>query len=166
MSAISEILQSNSSTALALRNSAAKSEATAGSSSSTSTSSSSTASAAISANDFLTLLVTELKNQDPTEASDPNEYVNQMVAVNSLEQLININTTLTDDSSGTTTSTTSTSDATTAEKASAEKAAQTAGAQSDTSLSATTGLAPGNLSIPAASQSASVVASALSKQRW
>jgi flagellar basal-body rod modification protein FlgD len=45
----------------------------------------------ISANDFLTLLVTEMKNQDPTAQTDPNQYVNQLVQVNSLEQLIEIN---------------------------------------------------------------------------
>jgi flagellar basal-body rod modification protein FlgD len=47
--------------------------------------------ATISANDFLTLLVTEMKNQDPTAQTDPNEYINQLVQVNSLEQLIQIN---------------------------------------------------------------------------
>jgi hypothetical protein len=47
----------------------------------------------ISSNDFLTLLVTEMKNQDPTSATDPNQYVNQLVSVNSLEQLIEINQT-------------------------------------------------------------------------
>ena len=56
-------------------------------------------SASISANDFLTLLVTEMKNQDPTANTDPNEYINQLVQVNSLEQLISINQTLTADSS-------------------------------------------------------------------
>jgi flagellar basal-body rod modification protein FlgD len=55
-------------------------------------------SANISANDFLTLLVTEMKNQDPTADTDPNEYINQLVQVNSLEQLISINQTLTADS--------------------------------------------------------------------
>ena len=50
--------------------------------------------ASISANDFLTLLVTEMQNQDPTAQTDPNEYVNQLVQVNSLEQLISINQTL------------------------------------------------------------------------
>jgi flagellar basal-body rod modification protein FlgD len=48
----------------------------------------------ISANDFLTLLVTEMKNQDPTAQTDPNEYINQLVQVNSLQQLIQINETL------------------------------------------------------------------------
>jgi flagellar basal-body rod modification protein FlgD len=47
--------------------------------------------ATISSNDFLTLLVTEMKNQDPTAQTDPNQYVNQLVQVNSLEQLIEIN---------------------------------------------------------------------------
>ncbi len=54
-------------------------------------------SAAISANDFLTLLVTEMKNQDPTANTDPNQYINQLVQVNSLEQLISINQTLSSD---------------------------------------------------------------------
>lgn len=57
-------------------------------------SSSSTGSSTISANDFLTLLVTEMQNQDPTSATDPNQYINQLVSVNSLEQLIQINQTL------------------------------------------------------------------------
>lgn len=48
----------------------------------------------IAANDFLTLLVAEMKNQDPTAQTDPNEYINQLVQVNSLEQLIEINQTL------------------------------------------------------------------------
>ncbi|MGA2561343.1 MAG: flagellar hook capping FlgD N-terminal domain-containing protein [Terracidiphilus sp.] len=63
--------------------------------------------ATISANDFLTLLVTEMQNQDPTADTDPNEYINQLVQVNSLEQLISINQTLTTDlgSTGTTPST-------------------------------------------------------------
>ena len=51
-------------------------------------------SATISANDFLTLLVTEMQNQDPTADTDPNEYIDQLVQVNSLEQLIDINQTL------------------------------------------------------------------------
>ena len=55
---------------------------------------SSTDGATISANDFLTLLVTEMQNQDPTADTDPNEYINQLVNVNSLEQLISINQTL------------------------------------------------------------------------
>jgi flagellar basal-body rod modification protein FlgD len=45
----------------------------------------------ITSNDFLTLLVTELKNQDPTQPTDPNAYIQQLVGVNSLQQLIQIN---------------------------------------------------------------------------
>lgn len=47
--------------------------------------------ATITANDFLTLLVSELKNQDPTQPTDPESYITQMVGVNSLQQLIQIN---------------------------------------------------------------------------
>jgi len=60
-----------------------------------STDTSSTTSATISANDFLSLLVTEMQNQDPTASTDPNEYINQLVQVNSLEQLISINQSIT-----------------------------------------------------------------------
>ena len=45
----------------------------------------------ITSNDFLTLLVTEMKNQDPTQPTDPNAYIQQLVGVNSLQQLISIN---------------------------------------------------------------------------
>ncbi|HWZ51293.1 MAG TPA: flagellar hook capping FlgD N-terminal domain-containing protein [Granulicella sp.] len=61
--------------------------ATAAPSSSTSTSDTAT----ITANDFITLLVAELQHQDPTSDTDPNTYVNQLVNVNSLQQLIAIN---------------------------------------------------------------------------
>src|SRR5579884_2623232 len=58
---------------------------------STSSSSTSGSSTEITANDFLTLLVAEMKNQDPTATTDPNAYIDQLVQVNSLEQLIQIN---------------------------------------------------------------------------
>jgi flagellar basal-body rod modification protein FlgD len=51
----------------------------------------STDNSTITSNDFLTLLVTELKNQDPTQPTDPNAYIQQLVGVNSLQQLIQIN---------------------------------------------------------------------------
>lgn len=54
-------------------------------------SSSDSGSTSITANDFLQLLVTEMKNQDPTANTDPNEYIDQLVQVNSLEQLVQIN---------------------------------------------------------------------------
>ena len=50
-----------------------------------------TGSSEITSNDFLTLLVSELKNQDPTQPTDPNAYIQQLVGVNSLQQLIQIN---------------------------------------------------------------------------
>jgi len=49
----------------------------------------------ITSSDFLTLLVSELKNQDPTAPTDPNAYITQLVGVNSLQQLISINQDLT-----------------------------------------------------------------------
>ncbi|HTH52944.1 MAG TPA: flagellar hook capping FlgD N-terminal domain-containing protein [Edaphobacter sp.] len=60
-------------------------------SSSSGDSSSTTDNSTITANDFLTLLVTELKNQDPTQPTDPNAYIQQLVGVNSLQQLISMN---------------------------------------------------------------------------
>lgn len=54
-------------------------------------SSSSPQNTTITANDFLTLLVAEMKNQDPTSTQDPNAYIDQLVQVNSLQQLISIN---------------------------------------------------------------------------
>jgi flagellar basal-body rod modification protein FlgD len=48
----------------------------------------------ITSNDFLTLLVTEMQNQDPTQPTDPNAYIQQLVGVNSLQQLISINSEL------------------------------------------------------------------------
>ena len=88
------ILQPNLATASALPAGLASTDAATGSSSGT-PGSSGTDSATISANDFLTLLVTEMQNQDPTADTDPNEYINQLVEVNSLEQLISMNQTLT-----------------------------------------------------------------------
>lgn len=76
-------------------------DGTTGSTGSSGSSSSSDGGATISANDFLTLLVTEMQNQDPTADTDPNEYINQLVNVNSLEQLIQINQTLSSATSGT-----------------------------------------------------------------
>ena len=68
----------------------AKADAASGSSNSTSANAA-TGAADITSNDFLTLLVSELKNQDPTQPTDPNAYIQQLVGVNSLQQLIQIN---------------------------------------------------------------------------
>ncbi|MGA3160567.1 MAG: flagellar hook capping FlgD N-terminal domain-containing protein [Terracidiphilus sp.] len=138
-------------------------------------SSTSSDSATISANDFLTLLVTEMKNQDPTADTDPNEYINQLVNVNSLEQLIQINQTLTTDS-GSTTAGSSGAATTGSSRASSSSGAATTGtstpvqpASSGTATNlpgalsaAANKLAPGNLSIPAANPAAQSVAQSLS----
>jgi flagellar basal-body rod modification protein FlgD len=145
-------------------------------------------SAIISANDFLTLLVTEMQNQDPTADTDPNEYINQLVSVNSLEQLISINQNLatalgdsTDSTqaaestqaAGAVTPLTAKSPAATAANtnsaASAPKAleaAQSALTIADTSsqsavLPSLANLSTGNLSVPAANPAATRVAHAL-----
>lgn len=60
----------------------------------------------ITSSDFLTLLVTQMKNQDPTQPTDPTQYVQQLVGVNSLEQLIDVNKQLTSLGGSTTGSTT------------------------------------------------------------
>jgi len=83
-------------------------------SSTSSTSSTDSSSSDITSNDFLTLLVSELKNQDPTQPTDPNAYITQLVGVNSLQQLISINQGITSlDTAATTSSTSSTSASTT-----------------------------------------------------
>jgi flagellar basal-body rod modification protein FlgD len=69
----------------------AKSAATTAVANTASASAASTDNSTITANDFLTLLVTEMKNQDPTQPTDPNAYIQQLVQVNSLQQLIGIN---------------------------------------------------------------------------
>ena len=74
------------------------------SSGSTNGSSAADSDASITANDFLTLLVAEMKNQDPTADTDPNAYIDQLVQVNSLQQLIQINQDLGGDSSTTSSS--------------------------------------------------------------
>lgn len=44
----------------------------------------------LNGDDFMTLLVAQLKNQDPTQPMDPTQFVTQLVQFNSLEQLIGI----------------------------------------------------------------------------
>jgi flagellar basal-body rod modification protein FlgD len=46
-------------------------------------------------NQFLTLLVAELKNQDPTQPTDPTQFVAQLAQFSTVEQLTQSNTTLT-----------------------------------------------------------------------
>ena len=151
------------------------------SASSSSSSDASTNSAMVTANDFMTLLVTEMKNQDPTAQTDPTKYIDQLVQVNSLQQLILINETLASDSAGTTSATrrssTSGESVGTATKESASAVAGTAagtvrkndfeaglataaGAHGSASGTAAS-VAAGNLGIPAPNPAAERLAQAL-----
>ena len=111
-----------------------------------------TVSAGITANDFLSLLVTEMKNQDPTQQTDPMTYITQLVGVNSLEQLVQINQDLTPTS---TTGTTSGSGSTpTGHLASASLPPTAAAAQAPMAANPFAAAAPQNetsLSLPAGS---------------
>jgi flagellar basal-body rod modification protein FlgD len=60
---------------------------------------------------FLTLLVSQLQNQDPLSPTDSNQFVSQLTSYSQLEQLIGIHnntTTLAGSASGTTAPATST----------------------------------------------------------
>jgi flagellar basal-body rod modification protein FlgD len=127
--------------------------------------------ATISGNDFLTLLVTEMKNQDPTANTDPNQYINQLVNVNSLEQLININQTLNSALQPSSDSTTGTAQAaktipttTPASLASTQTTTQNAnsGTTGDTAMQTLVNrFASGNLSVPDTKPAAQNLAHAL-----
>jgi flagellar basal-body rod modification protein FlgD len=120
--------------------------------SSASSSAASTNTATVTANDFLQLLVTELKNQDPTANTDPNEFINQLVQVNSLQQLIQINQDLTP--------TSTTSGSTPGSSMTGSPLGQTA-PDACSSTSAATNVSPGNLSSPKNGDSASRITTAL-----
>lgn len=49
----------------------------------------------LSTQSFMTLLVAQLKQQDPSNAQDPTQWIGQLVQFNSLEQLVEINQKLT-----------------------------------------------------------------------
>lgn len=63
-------------------------------SSSTSTAKTSASTASLAYDQFLTLLVTEMKNQDPTKPMDPTQTVSQLATFSSVEQAIKTNNTL------------------------------------------------------------------------
>jgi len=48
----------------------------------------------ISQNTFLTLLLTQLKNQDPTNPQDSSQFVSQLASFSSLEQITQLNKTI------------------------------------------------------------------------
>jgi flagellar basal-body rod modification protein FlgD len=190
MAAMAGILNHQMTAGQALTNTTAAPMAGSTSGTDSGTSNSSSDSATISANDFLTLLVTEMRNQDPTADTDPNEYINQLVSVNSLEQLIDINQNLSTalgTSSGTsgtpsTPATVSTPSLTAQSAGGANGQVQAPGHSNATALAATRSAiptstipgaigqfaraqgstqAPGNLSIPEARPAAQRVAGAL-----
>jgi flagellar basal-body rod modification protein FlgD len=57
----------------------------------TNNSSSSTSTNSIDPSDFMTLLVAEIQNQDPTQPMDPTTFMSQLVELNQLEQVTDIN---------------------------------------------------------------------------
>jgi flagellar basal-body rod modification protein FlgD len=145
---------------------------TTGTGSTSSSSTSSSDSATISANDFLTLLVTEMQNQDPTADTDPNEYINQLVQVNSLEQLIDINQTLSTDL-GSTSSTSGSSaskqvagasNSVNSASASASPLTKTSGVASSSASTSQASSTSGNLSSPTSNAAAQRVGHALTRR--
>jgi flagellar hook assembly protein FlgD len=66
---------------------------TSGTSSSSSTSSTASSNE-LTGNDFITLLAAQLQAQDPLNPIDPTTFVTQLVQFNQLQQLIDINQTL------------------------------------------------------------------------
>jgi len=58
---------------------------------SNSASSGSSISNGLNPNDFMTLLVSEIQNQDPTQPMDPTTFMSQLVELNQLEQVTQIN---------------------------------------------------------------------------
>jgi flagellar basal-body rod modification protein FlgD len=107
-------------------------DSSSGTSGSSGSSSSDSGDTTITANDFLTLLVAEMKNQDPTADTDPNAYIDQLVQVNSLQQLISINQDLGGSSSTSSSGSDSSSDA----KSNASSQAISAASRLATSLAA------------------------------
>lgn len=61
---------------------------------STSSTSSASATNQLSYNDFLTLLMAELKNQDPTQPMDTSQMVSQLATVSEVGQSVQMNTNL------------------------------------------------------------------------
>ena len=57
----------------------------------TSTSSAATASPTVDYNQFLTLLIAEIKNQDPTQPMDPTQSVTQLATISGVQQAMQTN---------------------------------------------------------------------------
>ena len=63
-------------------------------SSTTSSTSTSTKSTALGQDEFMTMLLAELKNQDPLNPMDGKDFAAQLAQFSSLQQLSNLNTTM------------------------------------------------------------------------
>ena len=59
-----------------------------------STAASSTAGATLNYNDFLQLLIAQLKNQDPTQPTDSTQFMSQLATFSEVEQTANSNSKL------------------------------------------------------------------------
>jgi flagellar basal-body rod modification protein FlgD len=59
-----------------------------------SSSNAATSASMVNYNDFLTILMAELKNQDPTQPSDPAQMVSQLASFSQVEQQVNTNSKL------------------------------------------------------------------------
>jgi flagellar basal-body rod modification protein FlgD len=79
------------------------------SSTSSTSSSSSSANSLADPNLFISLLTAQLQAQDPLDPMTPDDMVNQLTEVSSLQQLVSINQTLTNISTGTPDATSTTS---------------------------------------------------------
>ncbi|OQX20194.1 MAG: hypothetical protein BWK76_02270 [Desulfobulbaceae bacterium A2] len=73
---------------------AASSTSSTSSSSSSSSGSNSSSSVTLGKEEFLTLLVAQLQNQDPLNPSDPTEFTAQLAQFGQLEQMMNLNTSM------------------------------------------------------------------------
>jgi flagellar basal-body rod modification protein FlgD len=111
--------------AMAKSTTAAGKNAKATSTSSSASSTASSSSAAGVGSTFLSLLATELQNQDPTAPVDSTAMVGQMISLNQLDQLISINSTLTTSASTGTTGKAAQAAAAPASGASADNVAST-----------------------------------------
>lgn len=69
-------------------------DATTSASAPTNSNSSVSSATALTANDFMQILVAEFRNQDPTQPTDPTQYASQMVQFSNLGQLQDINSKL------------------------------------------------------------------------
>jgi flagellar basal-body rod modification protein FlgD len=64
------------------------------SSSTSSTQATAAATATVNYNEFLQLLIAEMQNQDPTQPTDPTQYMSQLASFSEVEQSVQTNNTL------------------------------------------------------------------------